>query len=233
MKWPTRTRKLNVLIAITRPRDIPRFLECIDKIQGYDKLWLNYYPAYLAYKIIKHYFAQHNEYSHVAILPDDLIVSEAIVDELVSFAMHYDVITGVCNVDKTTFKDYLNVSNVLPHRNASIRHYGFIGKDDPITKGRDAVQVNFAGTGFMIVTRKAFKHLSFDNDAQWNGLVESQGCCQDVIMCNDLHDAKIPIMADFHANMEHLKEYEGLWWPLEIGKKEAYCKLERAIRRPV
>ena len=203
-------------------------------IEGYDKLWIKYFPAYLSYKIIKYFFLDHPEYSHLAILADDLIVKQDDIDHLwyvanldtVSFSsLRHSVIAGCCNIDLTTWKDYLNVSFDLPQRSSYGRHYSFIKKDQAPAA---IAQVGFCGTALIIIPRQYVSKLSFDNDARWSGLDENMGCCQDVIMANDLHDLGVKMFVDFRVNMLHLKQFDGIWFPLSVGVKAPNCKLEIA-----
>jgi hypothetical protein len=221
-------QKNKLLIAITRGRDIPEFLEATAKIKGYDKLWVNYYKAHMAYKIIKYFFLDHPEYSHLALLADDLIVKQEDIDTIwFDATAKADVVSGCCNVDLTTWRDYLNVSFELPIRSSYGRQYNFIRKDNaeslvPLT------EVGFCGTALIVIPRQYVSQLSFDNDAKWSGLSEEMGCCQDVIMCNDLHDLGVKMFVDFRVNMLHLKQYDGLWFELSTGVKPPSCKLEVA-----
>jgi hypothetical protein len=219
---------MKLLIAITRPRDIAEFLVAAGNLSGHDKLWVNYYHAYMAYKIAKHYFLQHDEYSHLALLADDLIVTQHDIYELLGWSELCEVICGCCNVDLTANRDLLNISTVLPSRSASGRTYRFIRHDDPIARWNGLVAMPFAGTAFIILARNAVKQLSFDNDHRYSSLPEIYGCCQDVMMCNDLNDLNIPLYVDFKSKMHHLKLYDGNWHKLEVGIKEPNCKLERA-----
>jgi hypothetical protein len=231
-------QKNKLLLAITQGRDIPQFLEATAKIKGYDKLWVKYYPAYMAYKIIKSFFLDHPEYSHLALLADDLIVKQQDIDQLwydvnkingPGSMFQHCVLSGCCNVDLTTWKDYLNVSFELPIRSSYGRRYDFMRKDDPIAvEKRGCVQVGFCGTALIVIPRQYVSKLSFDNDAKWSGLSEEMGCCQDVIMCNDLHDLGVKMFVDFRVNMLHLKQFDGIWFPLSTGVKSPYRKLEVA-----
>lgn len=225
-----------LLLAITRGRDIPEFLEATAKIEGYDKLWVNYFPAYKAYKIIKYFFLDHPEYSHLALLADDLIVDQKDIDQLWRNVNNGDlfrleiagsVISGCCNVDLTTWKSYLNVSFDLPIRSSYGRVYNFIKLDE---SPYSIEQVGFCGTALIVIPRQYVSQISFDNDAKWSGLSESMGCCQDVIMCNDLHDLGVKMFVDFRVNMHHMKQFEGLWFPLSTGVKTPSCKLEVASK---
>lgn len=225
--------KTRLLVAITRGRDIKEFLEATDKIQGYDKLWVNYYPAYMAYKIIKYFFLDHPEYSHLALLADDLIVKQRHIDLIWQDVRRHEavenksaVFSGCCNIDLTTWKDYLNVSYELPQRAAYNRKYYFIRKDAMFYPG--IVEALFCGTALMVIPRQYVSRMSFDNDAKWSGASEEMGCCQDVIMCNDLNDMGVKLFVDFRVNMLHLKQYDGIWFPLATGVKAPNCKLEVA-----
>ena len=69
------------LLVIFNPRSIPEFYKAIEKINGISKLWIKYFPQDEAYNKAREFFLQ-SDYTHLMILPDDLIVTQADVDAI-------------------------------------------------------------------------------------------------------------------------------------------------------
>jgi hypothetical protein len=67
----------------------------------YDKLFAKYYEEIDAYRELKTYFMEHKEYTHMVIIPDDLIVHrdgfELLMRDLQEF--DYPALEGICNVN--------------------------------------------------------------------------------------------------------------------------------------
>ena len=87
-----------VLIAIPSPRDLPQFAEAVNKIPA-DKLFCKYMHEQQAYDTIRENFltSANEQYTHLAILPDDLIVTPYHWQQLVEDLHEYDfpVLCGV------------------------------------------------------------------------------------------------------------------------------------------
>ena len=65
---------MKMLICIPKVRQIEEFDNAVnDCLQEFDKLFINYFPSYEARHLIKEYFLKYEEYTHLAILPDDMI----------------------------------------------------------------------------------------------------------------------------------------------------------------
>lgn len=90
-----------LLIAVPSPRKIKQFKEKLDILNTkYDVFIVkNDFIEVNAYKSIRDFFLQHIEYTHLAILPDDLLVDMRHVDKLVDDLKQYDyaVLSGICN----------------------------------------------------------------------------------------------------------------------------------------
>jgi hypothetical protein len=74
----------------------------------YDRLYAKYYPEAVAYKELQAYFLAHPEYTHMVVLPDDLIVRPEDFEQLKADVEQYDypALAGICHIhyhEKDTF----------------------------------------------------------------------------------------------------------------------------------
>lgn len=90
-----------LLISSPSPRRIKQFKQKLDILNTkYDIFLVKYdFVEINAYKSIRNFFLEHKEYTHLAILPDDLLVDLKHVDKLMADIQEgdYQVISGVCN----------------------------------------------------------------------------------------------------------------------------------------
>lgn len=198
---------MNPLLVIFNPRSITEFHEAIEKINGISKLWIKYFPQDEAYKKAREFFLQSN-HTHLIILPDDLIVTQADVNAIVNHDESYDSISGWCNNNgrEDTNID-TNISAFLPPdppRTATyegyrwykiaqfesvlckIENYGFI------------IPVLHQGFALSRLSRRLVEQVPFRTDA---------GCCVDSCLSLDL--AKFGVgftqYVDIRIRMKHLR----------------------------
>jgi len=95
--------KSKLLIAIPSPRDIP---EVTDNwtLYEHDVVVVKYSQQKSAYKYLRDYFLEHEEYTHFCIMPDDLVVTTEQLETLWKDAKRFTHFTtsGVCPVDEDT-----------------------------------------------------------------------------------------------------------------------------------
>lgn len=208
------------LIVIPSPRDIPKVKVVIDQLPA-DKLWLKYYtPEISAYKLIQQEFVKRKEYTHLIIIPDDLLVSPEHFDLLLKDIEQYpeDVICGYCNVDQTNFRHYANVSideasPIRANRLYKWFHLDLIHKEVEGIKAIDPekykdwpeymIDVKFAGFPMMAIPRVILHQIPFRNDSTTG--YDSDGCCVDVMFCSDVIKAGHRILVDTRLRENHLK----------------------------
>ena len=205
---------MKILAAVPSPRDLAQFDAAFQKI-NVDKLIVKYMPEQEAYNIIRERFLKYTEYTHLAIVPDDLIVEPQHWDQLVADLKEYDypVACGVCNLDNSPeHQGMLNIcinhppaiSRVQTMRSykwlfeGSEEHQQYLNKTPPIVK------VNFAGFPCIIFARDVISLFVFKDDRKPYNPKE-RGCCVDVMACADLADLDIPIHCDLRVRMTHLK----------------------------
>lgn len=219
------------LVFIPSPRDIPEFLEAVDKI-NLDKYWVKYHrPEILAYQELRRFFLEHTEYTHLIILPDDLIVSADDVDRLIDHVKknpELQIVSGFCNIDITDLKDYANicielVSDKRP-RDYFWKTFAELEKYCQENKNENGlIKVKFSGFPLMIIARQVIEDIAFRNDSESG--VSDDGCCIDVTFCYDAHLKCYDIYVDPTLRLYHMKIADGRYqnW---IRDKQPYTKLE-------
>ena len=104
----------NLLIASPSPRKIKPFERKVNALnQKYDIFLAKFdFDEIHAYQTIRNYFLEHTEYTHLAIMPDDLLVDVKHADKLVEDLTKndYPVISGISNFACTTKRFFNNMT---------------------------------------------------------------------------------------------------------------------------
>jgi len=211
MYGESRTMKINPLLCCPSPRDIPEVYEAL-KGTGYDRLYAKYFPEKTAYTKLREWFLDHEEYTHLVICPDDLVITKEDIDTLIDWLgkMDFPVLSGVCNVDHGANKDLLNITFNLPHpvrsdpkrKKVGWRHYHWVHKDEPLTP---IMPFLFSGFAAMFIRRDVVQRFKFTDDALQNGTPELMTGAIDVMFANVCAISGIPQMVATDVRMNHLK----------------------------
>ncbi len=218
--------KIKPLLICPSPRDIKEVYDEL-KLTGYDRLYAKYYPEKTAYSLLRNWFIDHEEYTHLIICPDDLIIKKEHIDKLIADLekTDYACLSGVCNVDQGKNKDLLNITFNLPHPVRTVpekgqigwRHYHWVHKDEKFKQ--DILPFLFSGFAAMIIRRDLMMKVKFTDDAVQNGTPELTTGAIDVMFSNICAILKIPQMVDTTVRMEHLKGKER-FFDITIGDGE-------------
>jgi hypothetical protein len=203
-------RRFNMLVAIPSPRDIPAFYQATREcLFDYDRFWVKHIPEEKEpYTIIKDYFLEHYKqrgYTHLAILPDDVIIHRQGVKRLVRVIGKnpdkYKVLMGTFNCEVGSA--FVGACPNLPSLNRMTREHNFFWAKE--LEGKGIMQVGWCGTPLAIIRADLIVKgiLSLQNDAKANNLY--LGCCQDVVLANELAAHKIPLYIDTDVRFFHLK----------------------------
>lgn len=204
------------LIVVPSPRNLTEVERVINTLPD-DKLWCKYYkPEILAYNIIQEQFMD-SDYTHIVIIPDDLLVNLKDYLILKQDMKYYpdDVISGYCNVDTTQFKDYANITfdPVSPQR--ANRTYNWVPLADADNRN-DIIEVGYAGFGMFAVPKSLFKAgIRFRNDS-FNGQ-NWDGCCVDVMFCYDVYQKNRRVLCDLRLRSQHLKISDNQYHQFRAG----------------
>jgi hypothetical protein len=92
-------KEIRPLICSPSPRDIPEVRVAWDTLPC-DKFLVKYQDEKTAYKLLRDFFLEHNEYTHMVICPDDLIVTKEVFKILSDdqTVFNYPVLAGICNL---------------------------------------------------------------------------------------------------------------------------------------
>ncbi len=204
---------INPLICVPSPRDIKVVIETFNELK-YDKLWVKYFfDELLAYKIMRNFFLEHKEYTHLVIAPDDLLTPPNTVEKLVNDAKKYDVISGICNFNCDSFEtfdtdlaiDYYHnlgreylLKNDVPHYKYYIKQKDFRKSKKPTKEYKGIKRVAFQGFALTFISRKIVEQVPF----------QTRGRGIDSCFSADLLLKGIEQYVDFDARSLHLKGIE-------------------------
>jgi hypothetical protein len=227
----------NLLIFIPSPRDDPEFELRVKKLK-HDKLWFKYHPYIREpYNRARKFFMKHREYSHFAICPDDLMVTEEGVERLWKNAKHFDILMGTCNVDMND-DGRLAMTKNLPTIKRDGRVYDFYNKSEV---GKKIIQVPWCGTPFAIFSRKIMGKMMFNGDGRMNP--DRTAFSYDVGIAHDAKKLGVAINVDTGVYFHHKRfvfpvlvgeKPTTIWWdqwgkPRQVDGYETYISLHTAI----
>src|SRR4029079_9571440 len=203
------------ILVIFSPRDIPEFLESIEKIQT-PKLWMKYYPQEQAYRDARQWFLAQEGFTHLIICPDDLIIKQESLDILTVYAeMGYDILSGWCNSTAGKPEDdniYSNISiehvtNKLP-RQQVWEDLKFDRIKTIINLKPNIVRVAHSGFALTSISRDMVKAVPFRAD---------DNCCVDTCFSQDLKAKGIKQYLHTMVQSRHIRTSPDI---LQTGKKE-------------
>ena len=220
------TKQIKPLMVCPSPRDIKEVYEAL-KETGYDRLYAKYYPEKTAYELLRNWFVDHKEYTHLVICPDDLIIKKEHIEALLDNVRKsdYPVISGMCNVDQGDNKDFLNVTYNLPHPKRTVpeknvigwRYYHWVHKNTKFPN--KLTPFLFSGFACMVIRRDIMEKIRFTDDAIQNGTPSLITGAIDVMFANVCAILKIPQIVDTTVIMEHLKGKER-FFDITLGNGE-------------
>ncbi len=204
--------KINPLLCAPSPRDIREPYEALKRCP-YDRLYAKYFPEKIAYNLLRDWFLDHEEYTHLVICPDDLIIEPEHLEALIKTLEEkdYPVFSGVCNVDVNYNSHLLNITDNLPHPQRMVparkqigwRWYSWINKDRKFES--PIMRFPFSGFAAMFIRRDVVKRYKFTDDAALNGTPDLVTGAIDVMFANVCAIENIPQMVDTRVRMHHLK----------------------------
>jgi len=215
---------LKPLIFIPSPRNLEEFNKSVEKIE-YDKLWVKYYPQELAYVNARSWFLNRPEYTHLVILPDDLIATQKDIDTLLDPCPA--VISGWCNIDNSSMSHLSNISDKTPPdpgvKLPDFDDYGFLTIEQiaELKTFFRLIKVGFGGFAPAVISRRVVEKIPFR---------ESGGCCIDNTFAIDLEKAGIANWVDLEVRTHHLKTDNTMNWYGNIltGKEAPFVRFEKA-----
>lgn len=203
---------INALICIPSPRDLWESKFCTDRIRGYDKFWVMYHYEPHAYTAMRDFFVSHQEYTHMVLVPDDLIYGQADIDQLARDIEQYDypITGGICNQHYLQRELY---SPCLDLPGEAIDTYHFVNKaqiDEWRAREQYLQSVKFDGFALTFIRRDVIEKIRFRGEWATDGH-----------FARDLDAAGIPIFIDVRVELFHLKYRIGYgkYESMQIGIK--------------
>lgn len=171
-----------------------------------------------AYEEGRQFFLSHPEYTHFAILPDDLLIDLHQIDKLVSDLENnpnMEVLSALCNFSLVNKKFY-NTLAVIPYsrgytfmmfKNLAKYEYESLLNRDDYNKGKKGLQrVLFAAFSFTIVNRRVMEMFGFRPVKPSGQIVDGMGL--DTLFYNNCFRKSISCWADFDVMLLHIKDIE-------------------------
>lgn len=221
--------KINPILVIFSPRDIPMVKEAFKKIDFVDKLWIKYFPSGEAYEQLRQWLKDKG-YTHIIIQSDDVTPTPETLKILLNDILEYDflAIAGCCNYcDVWGRKPYgicKYCRDEVPHDLINITFDPVKYKDRPITlKSYNFIteewrrnhpeirQVWFQGIAFGVIRRDIYDSVGLYPRGETDTMF-------DLEFAISLSEYGIPQFCDFRAFMRHWGLFHG---QLQVGKKKS------------
>lgn len=218
--YPTKEQRVNLLIFNPSPRLIKVFESKVNQLnQKYDIYRVRFdWDEQHAYEQGRQFFLEHPEYTHMAILPDDLLIETHQVDQLVSDLENnpkIDVLSGICNFSLVNKKFY-NTLAVIPSestpsyemfRNQAKYMYESLTTRHKYTEGsRGLRRVLFAAFSFTIAARHVIEKFGFRPVPPVGEIRDGMGL--DTLFYNNCLRRNITCWADYDVMLLHIKDIE-------------------------
>jgi GT2 family glycosyltransferase len=189
-------------MSVAGVRWFPTCKYWIDKITFLDKLLVKYYDQEEAFQIIRKFFLEHKEYTHLLIYAEDVLATPDAVKLLIKDAEEYNypVVTGWCNFD---FKrDWIAIStkDLSKARIMFAEQYGFLQPDSMLFYDDPFETVTFTGMPLTLIRRDVVEKVTFKPYAYSYdnvlGVFMRRGTMFDLQFCLECRRLGIPIILD-------------------------------------
>lgn len=247
------------LFASPSPRDIPQVIKCHQQLK-YDRVYAKYFVERAAYWHLRNFFLQHPEYTHLILIPDDLVFTPDDVEQIYKDLQEndYPILSGICNVNLDSHKDRWSITENLPHPMRPLQKcddptgdkawYGwrwyswFTDKtieEEQKRQNSTIIRVPHSGFALQCIRRDVVEAIEFVTDAKDNGLEDVETSSVDVMFSNTCMFARIPIMVDPRIKMLHLRNQGPVditlgnpeIWYIVNGEKRTYHFAEKEDRQ--
>jgi len=221
---------LKPLIFIPSPRDIPEFIDSVKLLTKYDKFWVKHDAETTAYaKGRKFFLSSEKNYTHFVILPDDLIVTQDHIEQLIEDIKQndYQIISGITNIDSKPihYGKYCVAKELPPLDDLTLDSYNWMDEsyrdrwlrmyEEPI------IQMKHIGFPLVFIRRDVIETLEFRLQPRYTS-------CMDLQFCIDCDNLGIPIFVDLRVVGHHLKKADGVYDYWGLATKNIISKFEEA-----
>lgn len=214
-----KTPDINLLIINPSPRHIKLFESKLKILNTKFDIFREKYNfnEVDAYKECRDFFLSHPEYTHMAILPDDLLVDIKHVDKLLDDLKEYDyeVLSGICNFALSSKNFFNNMACIEYNNYGAVDQIAKTGrfdyfkqimsrerykeiKEQMANKPNRIIRVALSNFPFTIVKRSVVEQIEFG--ANLMGV--------DTVFFQDCINKGIKTYADLDVEMLHIKGIE-------------------------
>lgn len=194
---------MKILLGIPSPRNIPQVLRCWYEMDA-DFIMPRHYREWSAYQIIRDFFLQEKQYTHLVLAADDLVFTQKNLNILKNdIRIHdYPIISGVCTVDGDWNRPINIIPDYLPSLNPKERSFPFIEYSE---LKENITRVKFAGFPLMAIRRDIVEKIDFDSETKLTGGDPNSIGNIDLIFCHNCEKLNIPIYVDKRIYMLHMR----------------------------
>lgn len=175
-----------------------------------------------AYQLARNFFLEHEEYTHLAVGTDDIVVYPDHIKQLAKDLEEHDyhVLSGTMNVYQEDLQ-FLNICTKSVSLRWHDRYYDWIpAKDIPkYTLNGPIIPVAFSGFPLMVIRRDVVEQIPFYSDAMYNDVPYKEGGSLDVQYCFNATRKGYGIYADTRVFMIHLR----MAGKIRVGKIKPMC----------
>lgn len=196
--------QFNPLIFVPSIRTIPQVWAALDKIK-YDKFIVKNHKETTAYQLGHNFFLKHDEYSHIVICPDDLLINLDSFNILCDAVKEhgYNNIAGVAEVDQINVNECDFVYCCIPIGADWHDWYRKIKtRNRHIILPKSIFQAGFTGYACQFIDRELANKLSF------TGYLDNKKTALDRQMAIEMNEMKIPMYVEPNAFFKHLNQHQ-------------------------
>ncbi len=210
---------VKLLLGRGSPRSNIENVELWNEKLPCDKIIPRFTSEHKAYSQMRQYFLEHEEYTHLVLATDDIVVLPEHIDRLQDDLEYHDypVLSGIINVDQNDVNN-VNISMTLPVKDRKHRQYKWIRREQ-LESLPDIFEVAFAGFGLTAIRRDVVNQIMFDADRVFEGKAQNRGASLDTVFCWYAKERDIPIMVDKRIDMKHLRKSGRL----RLSKEDRLC----------
>lgn len=211
------TETIKPLIFYMRAANYPDIIKELDQIPC-DKFIVNYMPYPFPHDMARQVFLEHDEYTHLIVMPQDLKVTKEDFDNLMLDIKKYDypVISCVCNVEEKGHRNFGRwaICAECPSKDYSQRRHNWI---PAYPEKFGIIQVGFTGFVFCAIKKHVILRMnSRTGEHIFKGCIHTDGSpSPDLNFCLNCKELGIPIHADTDIRLYHYANHKELL----VGKK--------------
>lgn len=206
------------LLFYMNTSDYPEILKDLKGIPC-DQYHVNYMPYPHPHNMARDCFLNHDEYTHLIVVPQDLHAKKEHYEKLIKTVQEtgYDVVSAVCNVERKGHRNFnkWNICKQIPSLDRNNRYYNWMPACD---EKLGLVQVEFQGLAMACISRAIMQRTTIEGEPLFKGTVHVGTnqflAAPDLTFSHCCKNAGIPMYADTDIRIEHYANHK----PTLVGK---------------